>query len=184
MFLLEPLLLSRFGTTPRQMALRPRVTSPDGRKLTYAEGRERTAYLFWYGIRLNLPFFRLYRLYVSYTDEQQGKALPWEDGSEQTIRDHAGWRFAAAAVLAALLLAGGVLRVLLPVGPGLPRGADCCAVCGELQHDLRQFGDYDVELDENGRWKEESSFQSNGGTTTVMFNDRLPQLEYQTKTAS
>lgn len=63
------------------------------------------AYLFWYGIRLNLPFFRLYRLYVSYTDEQQGKALPWEDGSEQTIRDHAGWRFAAAAVLAALLLA-------------------------------------------------------------------------------
>ena len=37
------------------------------------------------------------------------KALPWEDGSEQTIRDHAGWRFAAAAVLAALLIAGGVV---------------------------------------------------------------------------
>ena len=181
MFLLEPLLLSRFGTTPGKWLFGLRVTSPDGRKLTYAEGRERTAYLFWYGIRLNLPVFRLYRLYVSYTDEQQGKALPWEDGSEQTIRDHAGWRFAAAAVLAALLIAGGVLRVLLPVGP---------VYCGELtvaqfaenyNTILRQFGDYDVELDENGRWKEESSFQSNGGTTTVMFNDRLPQLEYQTE---
>ena len=79
MFLLEPLLLSRFGTTPGKWLFGLRVTSPDGRKLTYAEGRERTAYLFWYGIRLNLPFFRLYRLYVSYTDEQQGKALPWED---------------------------------------------------------------------------------------------------------
>lgn len=112
MFLLEPLLLSRFGTTPGKWLFGLRVTSPDGRKLTYAEGRERTAYLFWYGIRLNLPFFRLYRLYVSYTDEQQGKALPWEDGSEQTIRDHAGWRFAAAAVLAALLIA-----------------AACCAYC-------------------------------------------------------
>ena len=168
MFLLEPLLLSRFGTTPGKWLFGLRVTSPDGRKLTY-------------GIRLNLPFFRLYRLYVSYTDEQQGKALPWEDGSEQTIRDHAGWRFAAAAVLAALLIAGGVLRVLLPVGP-VYRGELTVAQFAENYNTiLRQFGDYDVELDENGRWKEESSFQSNGGTTTVMFNDRLPQLEYQTE---
>ena len=181
MFLLEPLLLSRFGTTPGKWLFGLRVTSPDGRKLTYAEGRERTAYLFWYGIRLNLPFFRLYRLYVSYTDEQQGKALPWEDGSEQTIRDHAGWRFAAAAVLAALLIAGGVLRVLLPVGP-VYRGELTVAQFAENYNRIqRQLGDAGIELDENGRWKEESSFQSNGGTTTVMFNDRLPQLEYQTE---
>ena len=140
MFLLEPLLLSRFGTTPGKWLFGLRVTSPDGRKLTYAEGRERTAYLFWYGIRLNLPVFRLYRLYVSYTDEQQGKALPWEDGSEQTIRDHAGWRFAAAAVLAALLLAGGVLRVLLPVGP-VYRGELTVAQFAENYNTiLRQFG--------------------------------------------
>ena len=181
MFLLEPLLLSRFGTTPGKWLFGLRVTSPDGRKLTYAEGRERTAYLFWYGIRLNLPVFRLYRLYVSYTDEQQGKALPWEDGSEQTIRDHAGWRFAAAAVLAALLIAGGVLRVLLPVGP-VYRGELTVAQFAENYNRIqRQLGDAGIELDENGRWKEESSFQSNGGTTTVMFNDRLPQLEYQTE---
>ena len=181
MFLLEPLLLSRFGTTPGKWLFGLRVTSPDGRKLTYAEGRERTAYLFWYGIRLNLPFFRLYRLYVSCTDEQQGKELPWEDGSEQTIRDHAGWRFAAAAVLAAALVVGGALRVLLPVGPAY-RGELTVAQFAENYNTiLCQFGDYDVELDENGRWKEESSFQSNGGTTTVMFNDRLPQLEYQTE---
>lgn len=181
MFLLEPLLLSRFGTTAGKWLFGLRVASPDGRRLTYAEGRERTAYLFWYGIRLNLPVFRLYRLYVSYTDEQQGKALPWEDGSEQTIRDHAGWRFAAAAVLAALLLAGGVLRVLLPVGP-VYRGELTVAQFAENYNRIqRQFGDAGIELDENGRWKEESSFQSNDGTTTVMFNDRLPQLEYQTE---
>ena len=181
MLVLEPPLLHLFGTTPGKWLFGLRVTSPDGRKLTYAEGRERTAYLFWYGIRLNLPFFRLYRLYVSYTDEQQGKELPWEDGSEQTIRDHAGWRFAAAAALMALLIAGGVLRVLLPVGP-VYRGELTVAQFAENYNTiLRQFGDYDVELDENGRWKEESSFQSNGGTTTVMFNHRLPQLEYQTE---
>ena len=38
MFLLEPLLLSRFGTTPGKWLFGLRVTSPDGRKLTYAEG--------------------------------------------------------------------------------------------------------------------------------------------------
>ena len=41
MFLLEPLLLSRFGTTPGKWLFGLRVTSPDGRRLTYAEGRER-----------------------------------------------------------------------------------------------------------------------------------------------
>ena len=181
MFLLEPLLLSRFGTTPGKWLFGLRVTSPDGRRLTYAEGRERTAYLFWYGIRLNLPFFRLYRLYVSYTDEQQEKELPWEDRSEQTIRDHAGWRFAAAAALAVLLIAGGVLRVLLPYGP-THRGELTIAQFAENYNTiLRQFGDYDVELDETGRWQEESEFSMDGGTVSVAFGERYPQLEYQTE---
>ena len=181
MFLLEPLLLSRFGTTAGKWLFGLRVASPDGRRLTYAEGRERTAYLFWYGIRLNLPVFRLYRLYVSYTDEQQGKALPWEDGSEQTIRDHAGWRFAAAAVLAALLIAGGVLRVLLTYGPA-NRGELTVAQFAENYNTiLRQFGDYDVELDETGRWQEESEFSMDGGTVSVTFGERYPQLKYQTE---
>ena len=171
MFLLEPLLLSRFGTTPGKWLFGLRVTSPDGRRLTYAEGRERTAYLFWYGIRLNLPFFRLYRLYVSYTDEQQEKELPWEDRSEQTIRDHAGWRFAAAAALA----------VLLPYGP-THRGELTIAQFAENYNTiLRQFGDYDVELDETGRWQEESEFSMDGGTVSVAFGERYPQLEYQTE---
>lgn len=179
MFLLEPLLLSRFGTTPGKWLFGLRVTSPDGRRLTYAEGRERTAYLFWYGIRLNLPFFRLHRLYVSYTDEQQEKELPWEDRSEQTIRDHAGWRFAAAAALAVLLIAGGVLRVLLPYGP-THRGELTIAQFAENYNTiLRQFGDYDVELDETGRWQEESEFSMDGGTVSVAFGERYPQLEYQ-----
>ena len=181
MFLLEPLLLSRFGTTPGKWLFGLRVTSPDGRRLTYAEGRERTAYLFWYGIRLNLPFFRLYRLYVSYTDEQQEKELPWEDRSEQTIRDHAGWRFADAAALAVLLIAGGVLRVLLPYGP-THRGELTIAQFAENYNTiLRQFGDYDVELDETGRWQEESEFSMDGGTVSVAFGERYPQLEYQTE---
>ena len=84
-------------------------------------------------------------------------------------------------MVAISMLAGGVLRVLLPVGP-VYRGELTVAQFAENYNRIqRQLGDAGIELDENGRWKEESSFQSNGGTTTVMFNDRLPQLEYQTE---
>ena len=46
MFLLEPLLLSRFGPPPGTWLFGLRVTSPGGRKLTYAEGRDRTCLLY------------------------------------------------------------------------------------------------------------------------------------------
>ena len=91
------------------------------------------------------------------------------------------WPVAVFGALGVLLIAGGVLRVLLPVGP-VYRGELTVAQFAENYNRIqRQLGDAGIELDENGRWKEESSFQSNGGTTTVMFNDRLPQLEYQTE---
>ena len=184
MFLLEPLLLSLFGTTPGKWLFGLRVTDPDGRKLTYAAGRERIAYLFWYGLRLDLPIFRLFRLYVSYSDEQQGRELPWEDGSEQTIRDHAGWRFAAAAALMALLIAGGVLRVLLPVGT-VYRGNLTVAQFAENYNAIQiQLGETDLALDTDGRWHDETSYYTslNGeATITHLYNDRYPQFEYETE---
>ena len=80
-----------------------------------------------------------------------------------------------------LLIAGGVLRVLLPYGP-THRGELTIAQFAENYNTiLRQFGDYDVELDETGRWQEESEFSMDGGTVSVAFGERYPQLEYQTE---
>mgnify|MGYP000554895363 CR=1 FL=1 len=181
MFLLEPLLLSRFGTTPGKWLFGLRVTSPDGRRLTYAEGRERTAYLFWYGIRLDLPVLRLVRLYKCAEDEQAGKALPWEADSEQTVCDRHGWRFAAAALLAIAVMAGAVLGVLLPIGT-VHRGDLTVAQFAENYNAIqRQLGSEGIELDASGCWKAESVFETSGGTTTYMFRDRYPQFEYETE---
>lgn len=74
MFFLEPLLLHIFAATPGKWLFGLRVTDGDGGKLTYEAALNRTAFVFWYGIRLDLPVLRLVRLYKCAEDEQAGKA--------------------------------------------------------------------------------------------------------------
>ena len=181
MFFLEPLLLHIFAATPGKWLFGLRVTDGDGGKLTYEAALNRTAFVFWYGIRLDLPVLRLVRLYKCAEDEQAGKALPWEADSEQTVCDRHGWRFAAAALLAIAVMAGAVLSVLLPIGT-VHRGDLTVAQFAENYNAIqRQLGSEGIELDASGCWKAESVFETSGGTTTYMFRDRYPQFEYETE---
>lgn len=181
MFFLEPLLLHIFAATPGKWLFGLRVTDGDGGKLTYEAALNRTAFVFWYGIRLDLPVLRLVRLYKCAEDEQAGKALPWEADSEQTACDRHGWRFAAAALLAIAVMAGAVLGVLLPIGT-VHRGDLTVAQFAENYNAIqRQLGSEGIELDASGCWKAESVFETSGGTTTYMFRDRYPQFEYETE---
>lgn len=181
MFFLEPLLLHIFAATPGKWLFGLRVTDGDGGKLTYEAALNRTAFVFWYGIWLDLPVLRLVRLYKCAEDEQAGKALPWEADSEQTVCDRHGWRFAAAALLAIAVMAGAVLSVLLPIGT-VHRGDLTVAQFAENYNAIqRQLGSEGIELDASGCWKAESVFETSGGTTTYMFRDRYPQFEYETE---
>ena len=181
MFFLEPLLLHIFAATPGKWLFGLRVTDGDGGKLTYEAALNRTAFVFWYGIRLDLPVLRLVRLYKCAEDEQAGKALPWEADSEQTVCDRHGWRFAAAVLLAIAVMAGAVLGVLLPIGT-VHRGDLTVAQFAENYNAIqRQLGSEGIELDASGCWKAESVFETSGGTTTYMFRDRYPQFEYETE---
>lgn len=181
MFFLEPLLLHIFAATPGKWLFGLRVTDGDDGKLTYEAALNRTAFVFWYGIRLDLPVLRLVRLYKCAEDEQAGKALPWEADSEQTVCDRHGWRFAAAALLAIAVMAGAVLGVLLPIGT-VHRGDLTVAQFTENYNAIqRQLGSEGIELDASGCWKAESVFETSGGTTTYMFRDRYPQFEYETE---
>ena len=181
MFFLEPLLLHIFAATPGKWLFGLRVTDGDGGKLTSEAALNRTAFVFWYGIWLDLPVLRLVRLYKCAEDEQAGKALPWEADSEQTVCDRHGWRFAAAALLAIAVMAGAVLGVLLPIGT-VHRGDLTVAQFAENYNAIqRQLGSEGIELDASGCWKAESVFETSGGTTTYMFRDRYPQFEYETE---
>lgn len=180
-FFLESLLLHIFAATPGKWLFGLRVTDGDGGKLTYEAALNRTAFVFWYGIRLDLPVLRLVRLYKCAEDEQAGKALPWEADSEQTVCDRHGWRFAAAALLAIAVMASAVLGVLLPIGT-VHRGDLTVAQFAENYNAIqRQLGSEGIELDASGCWKAESVFETSGGTTTYMFRDRYPQFEYETE---
>lgn len=181
MFFLEPLLLHIFAATPGKWLFGLRVTDGDGVKLTYEAALNRTAFVFWYGIRLDLPVLRLVRLYKCAEDEQAGKAIPWEADSEQTVCDRHGWRFAAAALLAIAVMAGAVLGVLLPIGTVHRSDLTVAQFAENYNAIQRQLGSEGIELDASGCWKAESVFETSGGTTTYMFRDRYPQFEYETE---
>lgn len=59
MLLVEPLLLSRFAATPGKRIMGITLTRPDGEKLSYREGLERTALLFVYGEAMSVPLVNI-----------------------------------------------------------------------------------------------------------------------------
>lgn len=66
MLLLEPLLLSRFGTTPGKAILGLSVTALDGGRLTYHEAYQRTLLVLIRGMGLRIPIYTWVRNYKSY----------------------------------------------------------------------------------------------------------------------
>lgn len=59
LFLLEPLLLSQFGTTPGKWIFGISLSKKDGSKLSYGEGFSRLCYVFWRGYGFQIPIYNL-----------------------------------------------------------------------------------------------------------------------------
>lgn len=78
LFLLEPLLLSRFGTTPGKWIFGISLRRKDGSKLSYGEGFSRLCHVFWRGFGLQIPIYNLVRLYKSYTLCSEEGEMPWD----------------------------------------------------------------------------------------------------------
>ena len=62
MYLLEPILLSKFGTTPGKWLLGLSVRDYDGNLLTLDTARTRTWNALWRGMGLGIPVYDIYRL--------------------------------------------------------------------------------------------------------------------------
>lgn len=114
---LEPLFLSKFGTTPGKWILGLSVTDVDGNRLSYGDAAQRYLRVWLYGSALDIPGFSLWRLYRSYDACNKGEVLPWETDSALVLRDEASWRAwvyvgARLAIVGALALS--LLLTLLP----------------------------------------------------------------------
>ncbi len=79
MLFLEPLLLSRWGTTAGKRVLGLRVEKRGGGRLTYAAALDRTFGAITEGMGLEIPLYTLFKLYHSYKECKENCApLPWE----------------------------------------------------------------------------------------------------------
>lgn len=105
MLALEPLFLSKWGTTPGKWILGIRVTSKKHRNLTYKEALQRTFDLWRYGYGFQIPIYSLYRLYKSYSACSNGEYLEWDQDSIIVLMDKKWWRI-GAMVTANILLFG------------------------------------------------------------------------------
>lgn len=126
---LEPLFLSKFGTTPGKCILGLSVTDVDGNHLSCGEATHRYLRVWLYGSALDIPGLNLFRLYKSYNACDKGEVLPWETDSVLVLRDEAPWRTwayvgARLAIIGTMVLA--LLLTLLPKHRGDITVAEFC----------------------------------------------------------
>ena len=193
---LEPLFLSKLGTTPGKWILGLSVTDADGSYLSYGAAATRLLCVWWYGNALDIPPLNLYRLYKSYDACDKGEVLPWETDSVLVLRDEAPWRAwayvgARLAIIAVMTLA--VLLALLPKHRGEITVAEFC----ENYNDLVDFLDREqfVRLDAREGWVARPAdsvyvsvgstvrppltfIEENGYMTGVRFEESLVNSEY------
>ncbi len=154
LFLLEPLFISRLGTTPGKALLGLSLESVEGRRLTYGEAFWRMARMIWHGLGLGIPIFNLVQLYRSFSRCTEREPQPWDEDVIYTARP-ARLRQAAAFVLAAGL-AFGLAEAANCLGQ-LPPNRGALTVAEFAENFNRQADYLGLEffqvLDEEGRWE-------------------------------
>ena len=130
MLLIEPVLLTLFGTTPGKAVFGIRVTNIDGGKLTLYQGYARIWSVFTRGTGYGIPIYSLVRCYKSYKICKERGEMEWDEELCYTVKDTNPLR-PVAFVLCSLLIAAAMFC--------LPFAADMPKYRGDLT--TRQFAD-------------------------------------------
>ena len=150
--LIEPLLLSRFGTTFGKWVFGLRVEKADGTYLTYAEGVRRTWRVIGKGEGYYIPIYNLVRLFKSYKLCKAEEIQPWDEGISYTIKDTKWYRGVGFVVLC--MIYGIILSVLVEAQQLPPNRGDI--TLEQFAENYNYFCKYlDVNqgsyMDENGQ---------------------------------
>ena len=151
-FLLEPLLLATWGTTPGKWIFGLKVRNAHGGKLTFREAAARLTALFGYGEGWSLPGYQLYRNYKCFRACDDGEVLPWDEGLSYTIRDESGLRGLAWAGAVALNVALSLLLALQMTMPPVRHPLTVAEFARNYNDLVRQYDLDSMTLDETGTW--------------------------------
>lgn len=153
-FLVEPLLLSTWGTTPGKWLFGLQVRSSDGRRLTFGEAASRLWELFRYGEGYGIPFYNLYRNYKSFRACADGEVLPWDQSRElsYSIRDTRPWRGAAWLGAVGLDLGLSLLLGLNIIVPPVRDRLMIATFARNYNDAVRQYELSSLSLDATGQW--------------------------------
>lgn len=176
MFIVEPLFLTLFGTTPGKWILGIRVTDNAERKMTYSNALERTWIVLLNGMGLCIPIYSLIRLWKSYRTHSDGNTLDWEWDSEIVLKDEKSWRtfvyLGAYAVLFGMLL----LAVTVAELPKNRGDITVAEFCENYNRFAKYYGfDTNTYLDSQGNWVnyEGSAWAEYEGSTKTVYFGRL-----------
>ena len=171
----EPVLLHLWGVTPGKLLLGLTVEQPDGRRPTWGQAYAYTAMAVVYGIALNIPVLRLWRLRRSYLDCRDGLEMPWEGELLCQSRDIPWWRWAllpAAWGLVILAIIGGSNILLMPANSGRLTVEEFA----ENFNQMAQATDSPLRMRSNGTWVRDSL----RGYAATLENAFPSRLEYET----
>lgn len=151
MVLIEPLLLSCFGTTPGKAIFGLHVSAVGGGALTYGDASRWTRGALYSGEGLNIPLVNLWCNWKSYRRCRAGEAQPWEEDINYTIDDTCSWRGVLFVALEALLVAMIILLALRALAPPCYGDLSREDYIKNANHMARQTK-YGMYMDENGNW--------------------------------
>ena len=185
LFLLEPLFLSRLGTTPGKWILGLSIRDSDGARLRYRSAQRRTFLRWRYGLGFNLPVYSLIRLWRSSMSCLDGETLEWECDwrydSVMTLRDTRPRRYLAYILCLVLLLSVTGFSVLLAQQPA-HRGEITVA---QFCENYNRYADYYLQndiwrLDSKGHWVEKVPYDPSIQVVVIgpTMEERCPILHF------
>lgn len=176
MLLIEPLLLSKLGTTPGKWLFGLELYALQGNKLTYSAAFTRTRLLFQDGLGYFIPIYSIYRHYKSYVACRDHEMLPWDENIYYILKDKKPIRIIAVILANILIL---LLIVAISLQAVMPR------IQGDLSAEefTRNFNDlldyhginYGMHLSADGQWIEDP--YDGTAITLMLMSPPLPDFD-------
>jgi len=121
MVVVEPALLTFWGTTPGKFIFGLEIRNTDGSRLTYSQGFSRMLGVVAKGLGYGIPIYSMVRCWRSSEATLQGETLSWDEGLSYRLKDTRalrGWIMAGAYAMVLATAFWIIMQAQLPVHRG------------------------------------------------------------------